>query len=190
MNKIILASASPRRKQLLEQLIGDSFQVFVSSYQEETAKSLKAEELVTHNSLEKARNVARNFKDGLIISADTVIVCKDEILGKPADEAMAKEMLLKISGERIRAITGVTVLDVSSKKESSQHEITNVWIYELSEKDIESYVSSGEPFGKAGAFAIQGKGACFVKRIEGEISNVIGLPIPMLEKMLKEFINE
>ncbi|MDW7733441.1 MAG: Maf family nucleotide pyrophosphatase [Methanolobus sp.] len=186
MNKIILASASPRRKQLLEQLIGDDFQVFTSSYAEETAKNLTPEELVMHHSLEKARDVARHFKEGIIISADTVVVCKGEIMGKPENTTMANEMLLKISGQRIQAITGVTVMDAAAKTEITQYESTDVWIKDLSEDEIESYVSSGEPFGKAGAFAIQGKGALLVERIEGDFFNVVGLPLFRLERMLGE----
>ena len=186
MTRIILASASPRRKELLEQLIGDNFQVFTSSYAEETDRCMSPEELVTHHSIGKARDVALHFKNAVIVAADTVVVCRDEIMGKPANSIIAKEMLRKISGQRIRAITGVTVLDTGKNREQSQYENTDVWINDLPEKEIESYVNSGEPFGKAGAFAIQGKGACFVKRIEGNISNVIGLPLSRLEKMLKE----
>lgn len=189
MSKIILASASPRRKELLGQLIGDDFQVFTSSYAEETNKDLKPEELVMHHSLEKARDVSPYFADSIIISADTVVVCDGDVMGKPENAAMAKEMLHNISGHQIRAITGVTVMDTAAKTEITQYESTDVWIKELSENEIESYVSSGEPFGKAGAFAIQGKGAQFVAHIEGDISNVIGLPVSRLRKILAEFIS-
>ena len=186
MTRIILASASPRRKLLLEQLIGDGFQALTSSYAEETKEEMSPEELVTYHSIGKARDVARHFKDCIVISADTVVVCGEEIMGKPENENMARKMLHKISGQRIQAITGVTVMDSGNNRELSEYESTDVWIKTLSEEDIESYISSGEPFGKAGAFAIQGKGARFVAHIEGNLSNVVGLPLPRLERMLKE----
>jgi len=187
MTNIILASASPRRKELLEQVIGDIFQVFSSSYDEEDIEGLTPEELVTYHSVEKARDVSGNFREGIIISADTVIVCGDEVLGKPVNENVAREMLCTVSGQRIRAITGVTVMDIASNRELSQYEITDVWIKELAEREIEYYVNTGEPFGKAGGFAIQGKGALLVERIEGDFFNIVGLPLFRLGKMLREF---
>ncbi|TGC09142.1 Maf family nucleotide pyrophosphatase [Methanolobus halotolerans] len=186
MERIILASASPRRKELLKMLTGDRFQVFTSSYDEGTAQKSDPAELVTRNSLGKAREVARHFNDGVIISADTVVLCREEILGKPDNAAMAKGMLRKVSGQQVQAITGITVLDVSRNREITRHEITNLWIKQLSEEDVESYVNSGEPFGKAGAFAVQGKGALFVERIEGDFFNAVGLPLFRLGRMLKE----
>ncbi|MBN2110671.1 MAG: septum formation protein Maf [Methanosarcinaceae archaeon] len=189
MNKIILASASPRRKQLLGQLIGDVFQVFSSSYSEETSEGISPEELVIDHSIGKARDVSRHFKEGVIISADTVIVCNDEIMGKPQNASIAREMLHKISGKQISVITGVTVLDIRKNRELSQCETTRLRIRELSDREIESYIRSGEYSGKAGAFAIQGKGAHFVVQIEGDISNAMGLPVSILQKMLAGFIN-
>ncbi|QLC49869.1 septum formation protein Maf [Methanolobus zinderi] len=190
MTKIILASASPRRKELLKQLIGDNFQVFTSSYGEERVERVTPEELVTHHSLEKARDVAGNFRDGVIIAADTVVVCGDEVLGKPENENAAREMLRRISGQQIQAITGITVFDIGRDRELTQYETTRIWISDLTEKEIDSYVGTGEPFGKAGSFAIQGKGADFVERIEGDLSNVVGLPLPVLKEMLVELDKE
>ncbi len=187
MTKIILASASPRRKELMKQLIGDNFQVFTSSYGEETVEGLTPEELVTHHSLEKSRDVAGNFRDGVIIAADTVVVCGDEVLGKPENEDMAREMLRMISGQQIRAITGITVFDIGRDRELTKYETTRIWISDLTEKEIDSYVDTGEPFGKAGSFAIQGKGALLVERIEGDFFNVVGFPLFRLGKMLRRF---
>jgi len=185
MRKVILASASPRRKELLQQLIGDNFQVCSSSYREEPVEAFTPEELAVHHSCEKARNVAFSLKEGLVISADTFVVCKGEILGKPSSETVAKETLRKISGQMIEVITGITLLDAGTGVEMSEYEATRVFMKPLAGKEIDSYVSTGEPFGKAGAFAIQGKGALFIERIEGDYFNVVGLPLFRLGRMLK-----
>ncbi|MDG6244863.1 MAG: Maf family nucleotide pyrophosphatase [Methanolobus sp.] len=187
MKRIILASASPRRKELLEQLIGPQFDVCISSYGEDTGQGMCPSELVMHHSQEKAHDVARTVCQGIIISADTVIVCLDEVLGKPGDAKHAKQMLQKISGQRITAITGITVMDAGSRKQLSAHELTDVWIRELSDRLIDDYVNTGEPVGKAGSFAIQGIGAILVKRIEGDYFNIVGLPLFRLSVMLEAF---
>jgi septum formation protein len=186
MRKVILASASPRRKELLQQLIGDNFQVCSSSYSEEPVEAFAPEELAVHHSREKARNVAFSFKEGLVISADTFVVCKGEILGKPSSETIAKETLRKISGQMIEVITGVTLMDIAAGLEISEYETTLVFMKPLTRKEIDSYISTGEPFGKAGAFAIQGKGALFVERIEGDYFNVVGLPLFRLGRMMEQ----
>lgn len=186
MGKVILASASPRRRKLLQQLIGDRFEVCVGSYGEEPVEGLTPEELAVHHSREKARDVAAKFQEGLIISADTLVVCKGEILGKPSSESMAREILQKISGREIKVVTGVTLLDTSRGAEISKHETTRVFVKSLTSKEIDSYVDTGEPFGKAGAFAIQGKGSLFVERIEGDYFNVVGLPLFRLGRMLEQ----
>ncbi|WP_319507644.1 Maf family nucleotide pyrophosphatase [uncultured Methanolobus sp.] len=187
MARIVLASASARRKELLEQLIGADFDICISSYTEDTGKGLKPIELVMHHSREKAVDVAGNLKKGIIISADTVVVFKNEVLGKPADEDHAKAMLEKISGQKIQVITGLTVKDAGSMKEITECEMTDVWIREMSDKLIEDYVHTGEPLGKAGSFGIQGKGAILVERLEGDYFNVVGLPLFRLSKMLEKF---
>lgn len=186
MKKVILASASPRRRKLLEQLIGDRFEICASSYGEDILEGLSPEELALHHSLEKARDVASRRQKALIISADTFVVCKGEILGKPSSEDNARETLRKVSGQVIEVITGVTLLDTGSGMEMSEHEVTRVFIKNLSQQEIDSYVRTGEPFGKAGSFAIQGKGALFVERIEGDYPNVVGLPLFRLGRMLEK----
>ncbi|MDY0388300.1 MAG: Maf family nucleotide pyrophosphatase [Methanolobus sp.] len=187
MNRIILASASERRKELLEQLIGPDFDICASSYAEDTGKSLSPVELVMHHSFEKAADVANDLKEGIIISADTVIVCRGEVLGKAADERHAQEMLQKINGQQIQAITGLTVMDACSKKQITEYELSTVWMRKMPEQLIRDYISTGEPFGKAGAFGIQGKGAILVERIKGDFFNVVGLPLFKLSIMLEKF---
>jgi septum formation protein len=186
MGKVILASASPRRKELLEQLLGNGFEVCVSSYDERPVEGFTPEELAVHHSLEKARDVASHLQEGLVISADTFVVCNGEILGKPTSESMAKETLQKISGQKIRVITGVTLLDTGKGLEISEYETTLVFMKNLSPQEIDCYISTREPFGKAGAFAIQGKGALFVEWIEGDYFNVVGLPLFRLGRMLEQ----
>ena len=119
------------------------------------------------HSVEKARSVANNFDAGLVISADTSVICNGEILGKPQFSEKADEMLTKLSGQRFEVITGLTVLDLSTGKEISESETTIVWMAKISKKQISAYIRTGEPLDKAGAFAAQGKGAIFIERIEG-----------------------
>ncbi|MFA0822350.1 MAG: Maf family nucleotide pyrophosphatase [Methanomethylovorans sp.] len=187
MRQIILASASPRRKELLRQLIGDNFKVVESSYHEKPQPEMKPLEFVIYNSGEKAREVASVTSHGIVIGADTVVLCDGEILGKPHTEDKAREMLLQISGKRVKVITGLTVIDIDSKIQSSASETTSVTIKKMSGAEIEAYVKTKEPIDKAGAFAIQGKGAIIVEKIDGDYFNVVGLPLFELNKMLYEF---
>ncbi|UGV41822.1 septum formation protein Maf [Methanococcoides orientis] len=185
MRRIVLASASPRRKELLVQIIGNAFEVCVSSYDEAPQPGMDATELVVHHSLSKARDVAVKFDSGIIISADTVVLCEGKVLGKPHSPEDAKEMLSAISGKVVQAITGMTVLDVDSGSEVSVSEITDVKMKKMSSGEISSYVRSGEPLDKAGAFAIQGKGAILVESINGDFFNVVGLPLFKLAQILE-----
>ena len=184
MVRFILASASPRRKELLRQLIGDNFEVIVSSYEESTRPGLDAHGLVLHHSIKKARDVATRLCEGFIIAADTVILCDGTVLGKPISQDDALSSLEFIRGKCIKAITGVTLLDVSSGKEICFSESTDVIMRNYSYQEIVSYVSSGEPFGKAGSFAIQSKGAALVERVNGDPFNVVGLPLFSLGRIL------
>jgi len=187
MRQIILASSSLRRKELLKQLIGDNFLVYASSYGEATSPGLAPEELLMKHSIEKARDVAKHFNSGLIISADTGVICGDEILGKPQSPEKAEEMLMKLNGQKIQVITGLTVLDLDVGKEISEFESTFVWITKMGREHISAYIRTGEPLDKAGAFAAQGKGAVFVERIEGDFFNVVGFPLFRLAKILEKF---
>ncbi|WP_440954504.1 Maf family nucleotide pyrophosphatase [Methanosarcina sp. Mfa9] len=187
MRRIILASASPRRKELLNQLIGNNFEVHASSYEESPIPGLCPESLLIRHSLEKARDVAKHFESGIIIAADTSVICNGEVLGKPHTSERAKEMLEKISGETVQVITGLTVLDLDEGKEISESEITDVRMKEMNEKEIEAYVRTKEPLDKAGAFGIQDKGAVLVERIEGDFFNVVGLPLFRLGRIFEKF---
>lgn len=184
MKKIILASASPRRKELLQMLIRDNFEIKTSDYQEDNTLKLSPKELVLCHSLEKGRDVARQLKEGIVISADTVVVFKNEVLGKPKTEEKAKEMLEKINGKTVEVISGIAVVDIENKKELQDFEITKVKMKKMSEKEIDDYIKSGEPLDKAGAFGIQGKAAVLVEKIDGDYFNVVGLPLFRLNNLL------
>jgi septum formation protein len=187
MRQIILASASLRRKELLRQLVGDNFLIYPSSYEELSDPSLSPEKLLLKHSIEKARDVAKHFNNGLVISADTSVIYDGDILGKPQSPEKAAEMLIKLSGKRFKVVTGLTVLDLSTGKEISESESTLVQMTKISKEQISAYIQTGEPLDKAGAFAAQGKGAIFIERIEGDFFNVIGLPLFRLGKILEIF---
>jgi len=181
-----LASASPRRKELLEQ-IGLKFRVEPSNYQENIRFDSEPHDLARSLSLEKARLVARNHRNALVIAADTFIVFEGRILGKPRTETEAKEMLETMSGKPHSVITGFTIIDTDSNKTVSRSVETRVHLRKLGSDEIDAYVRSREPLDKAGAYAIQGLGSVIVERIEGDYSNVIGLPLSALTESLKEF---
>ncbi|MFC1923925.1 Maf family protein [Chloroflexota bacterium] len=186
MKKIVLASASPRRKELLER-IGLKFDIEPSNHEEKVKPGLEPHEQAKSLSLEKAKLIAGNYRDALVIAADTFIVLDGEILGKPITEDEARRMLEKISGKQHSVITGFTIIDTASGNMLSRSEETKVYIRELSSKEIDSYVRSKEPLDKAGAYAIQGLGSVIVKKIEGDYFNVIGLPLSAVTESLKEF---
>ena len=183
---IILASASPRRKELLER-IGLKFEVEPSNYEESISSELGPHELAKSLSLEKAKLVAQNHKNTLVIAADTFIVFESRILGKPRTETEAKEMLKTMNGKPHSVITGFTIIDTDSNKALSRSVETKVHLRQLSSNEIDAYVRSKEPLDKAGAYAIQGLGAVIVEKIEGDFFNVIGLPLSALTESLKEF---
>lgn len=187
MRQIILASASPRRKELLRQLIGDNFKVVESLYHEKPQPRMMSLDFIIHNSREKAREVASVTSHGIVLGADTVVLCDGEILGKPHTEDKAREMLRQISGKNVAVITGLTVIDIDAKLQSSISETTSVKIKQISNTEIEAYIKTKEPINKAGAFAIQGKGAIFVEKIDGDYFNVVGLPLFKLHKIFHEF---
>ncbi len=184
--KIVLASASPRRKELLRQ-IGLKFEVDPSKYPEESAPGLAAEELVQSIALNKARAVAGNHANALVIAADTIGVLRGEIIGKPHNPAEAAAILRRLSAKTHRVITGLTIIDTATGKKATQTVQTRVRFKKLSDRTIERYVASGEPLDKAGAYAIQGLGAVLIEKIDGDYSNVVGLPLAALAEMLREF---
>jgi septum formation protein len=183
---IILASGSPRRKELLS-FIGLKFKVDVSDFEEDLGLKLKPHELSKYLSFEKARAVAHNYKNAVIIAADTFIVFRGKLLGKPHTEKEAMRMLTLLNGKSHSVITGYTVLDTNTGKKSSRSVETKVWFRNMAEDELRAYVRTGEPLDKAGAYAIQGIGSLIVKKIEGDYFNVIGLPVASLAATLKKF---
>lgn len=186
MRKIILASASPRRKALLKQ-IGLNFEVVVSDIDEKIDKNLKPDKLAENLSLQKAEDVAKKYKDAIIIAADTFVVLDNEILGKPGTAKKAREMLKKLSGKVHSVITGFTIIDTKSGKTVTKSVKSKVFMKKLTKEEIDAYVNTGEPLDKAGAYAVQERGGLFVKKIEGDFFNVVGLPIFAVTKALKKF---
>ena len=186
MRKIILASASPRRKELLEK-IGLKFEVEPSNYAEDMHSRLSPDKLARAISLEKARAVARKHKNAIVIAADTFIVFRGKIMGKPNTEAEARKMLMALRGKSHSVITGFTILDTEENKVLTKSVETVIHIKKLTPKEIDAYVKSKEPLDKAGAYAIQGLGSVIVERIEGDYFNVMGLPLSALAESLTEF---
>ena len=192
MKKIILASASPRRKELLSQ-IGLEFTVMPSDI-EEDPKSTLPQDIVIELSKEKARDIwgkiGRDDKcdNSLVISADTIVTIEGEILGKPKDEEDAVRMLSLLSGKEHQVYTGVTMIWINEdgkQEEYSFYVCTGVLMYRMNRAEIMEYVCSGEPMDKAGAYAVQGRAAAYIKSIRGEYSNVVGLPVGRLYQEMK-----
>lgn len=188
MKQIILASASPRRKELLEQ-IGIKPQIIEVDFDEIADISLAPEEIVLNNAIGKARTASRqiSINNALVIAADTVVVYQTKILGKPKDRAEAFQMLQMLSGKTHQVFTGVCVWDMASNRYISSLAKTIVEMREIDQQEIEAYTNTTEPYDKAGGYAIQQYAGIFVTRIEGSYTNVVGLPIELVGKMLKEF---
>lgn len=186
MKPIVLASGSPRRKALLEQA-GLAFTVDGDVQEDVMPAGAEPHQLVREASLRKAQSVAGRHADAIIIAADTIGVIDGRILGKPHSPDEARAMLQTISGRRHSVITGFTILDTGTGKTVSRTVETGVYIKRLMPPEIDAYVKTGEPLDKAGAYAIQGRGAVIVERIEGDYANVVGLPLCALAEALQEF---
>ena len=194
--RIILGSASPRRRELLSQ-IGVEFEVRVSD-KEEIYKSSIPEEIVKELSLMKAENVASDLleniadgsiKDTVVIGADTIVVLDDEILGKPSDEEDAVCMLTRLQGREHWVYTGVAVLDFGPDGEKTVINYpvgTKVYVNAMTEDEIRAYVATKDPLDKAGAYGIQGWFAAYIDRIDGDYYNVVGLPVSRVYRTLRE----
>lgn len=180
---IILASASPRRRELLK-LIFEEFEVIPAYIDETVRKSIELEQYPEYLALKKSRHIAekRPVSD-VVIGCDTGVFIDNMMLGKPENEEQALEMLRLLSGRTHRVITGCSVFYKGQNVSFS--EVTEVEFYRLSESDIKEYIATGEPMDKAGAYGIQGKGALLVKRINGDYYNVVGLPVGELKQKLK-----
>jgi septum formation protein len=184
MKNLILASGSPRRKELLEQ-INVSFTIVKSDIEEIINKDEHPSEIVQSLAIQKARDVLERNMDSIVIGADTIVAIENNVLGKPKDSEEAKEMLQSLSGKTHVVYTGVAF--VTKDQEESFYEETKVMFWNLTKKDIDNYIKSGEPFDKAGAYGIQGLGATLVKKIEGDYFNVVGLPISRFIRELHRF---
>lgn len=183
---IILASASPRRKELLTSL-GLTFEVEASSIDEHIPAMITPQEAVETLAKRKAEAVARHRKHGLVLGSDTLVVLDGEPLGKPRDEEEAFLMLNRLQGRTHLVYTGVALVDLESKQWKVGHEVTKVTMAPLSEVEIRKYIATKEPLDKAGAYAIQGLGATFVEKIEGDYFTVVGLPLRLTAQFLKAF---
>ncbi|HEX6923509.1 MAG TPA: Maf family protein [Bacillales bacterium] len=184
MERLILASGSPRRKQLLTQA-SLSFDISVSKVDESINEHQTPAEAVQTLALRKAKKVARRYPDAVVLGADTVVSIDGTILGKPKNEDDAMAMLQRLSGRVHTVYTGTAV--VSAEQTLSFYAGTEVLFWELAKDEIEAYISSGEPFDKAGSYGIQGLGATLVKEIHGDYFTVVGLPLSRTVRALRNF---
>jgi septum formation protein len=184
--KLILASASPRRRELLTQA-GYRFEVQASSVPESRRPEEDAIRFATRLAREKAEEVFARHQPAIVLGADTVVVCDGEVMGKPADSADAERMLLLLAGRTHQVVTGVAVVwgSNSSPEIEVAAELTQVTMRTLSPEEVSHYVASGEPMDKAGAYAIQGYAAQWIPRISGDYFNVVGLPLALVAAMLE-----
>ena len=181
---LILASASPRRKELLEQ-VKIPFIVNPSHIDENGEKGTPCE-ICARLAEKKALSLYNALNNNWILAADTIVVKDDRIMGKPSDASDARQMLNNLSNGNHDVITGYSIVDPSGHLAESNHVSTTVEFKSLSIEDIEDYIKTGEPFGKAGAYAIQGIGAFMIKSISGSYSNVVGLPLYAIIESLKK----
>ena len=186
MRKIVLASSSPRRKELLAKT-GLKFIVDSGDYEEDMTLKLKPIELAKVLSRGKAESVAEKYKDAIIIGADTFIVYKDQVMGKPHTSSRAIAMLKKLSGKSHSVITGFTILDAKTGKSLSRAVVSRVYFATMTPQEIAAYVKTGEPLERGGGYAIQDLGSVFIKKMEGDFLGIMGLPIYELTKALKHF---
>jgi len=181
LQDLILASASPRRANLLQQA-GYQFKIHKSNLDYEEM-ALPPPQGIENLALEKAQDVAVKYESGVILGADTAVIHQNEVLGKPRDEEEAAKMLKLLSGDEHHVITGIALLEVNQNEILTSivdHVKTRVWMRKLEQDEIIAYINTGEPMDKAGAYGIQEKAAVFVKKLEGCYFNVVGLPLPQV----------
>ena len=182
--KIILASASPRRRELMT-LITDEFEIITADVDETIAECTSPEDAVMQLSFKKAQAVSEKHNGRTVIGADTVVVCDGSILGKPENREHACRMLKMLSGREHSVLTGVTITD--GEKTDTFFVSSDVTFFDLTDEEILQYASGGEPDDKAGAYAIQGKGSLFVEKINGDYFNIVGFPVSEVNRHLKLF---
>lgn len=187
---LILASQSPRRKVLLEQL-GLAFRVVVSPFEETLPDEGRPADIVQHLALEKARPVGAQHPSALTLAADTIVVHHGAMLGKPTDEADARAMLRQLSDATHTVFTGLALLHPATERRVTAYEATQVTFAALTDQEIDAYVATGDPMDKAGAYGIQGDlGAVFVARIDGDFYTVMGLPLHRLYRLLCDHFSD
>jgi len=184
--KIILASSSPRRQELLASL-NIPFSVHVSDFAEVIDYSIEPKEIVQKLAWEKAKKVKEKYKEGLIIGADTIVVIDKQILGKPKDKEDAFQMLNQLQGRTHTVFTGIAIIDANTNQTQKNFAQAFVTMKKLSEEEIWDYIATKEPLDKAGAYAIQRIGASFISQITGDYFAVVGLSIYLLSELLKQF---
>ncbi len=185
MKKLVLASSSPRRKELLRQ-IGLNFDVIPSSVPEEWEENSPPREVARKLAMDKAVDVATRLSSGIVIGADTIVVLEGSILGKPRDTDDAFKILSELSGNSHEVITAVALIETETGRTITFDATTRVFFREVTDRELHAYIETGEPMDKAGAYGIQGKGILFVRRIEGCYTNVVGLPITDLAEKLSK----
>lgn len=189
-HQLILASSSPRRRELI-QMLGLPVHMITSGADESYSQELTPEEVVKLLSRRKAKYVLQQVQSqgmkGIIIGADTIVVMDGKILGKPHSEEDAQSMLRALQGKVHDVYSGIACIDASSGKMLTASRRTRVWMRPLTEDQIAAYIASGEPMDKAGAYGIQGLGSVLVDRIEGDYFNVVGLSLSLLSEMLQDF---
>ncbi|MFR9019309.1 MAG: Maf family protein [Fusobacterium sp.] len=181
---MILASASPRRKEILENF-GFSFKTIVKNI-DETSDKTRAEEKILEIAEKKAKAAAIDFPDENVVGADTVVVVDGKILGKPKDEKEAFSMLKSLSGRSHEVITAFSFININKNISYSDYEITKVYFKNLTDDEINWYINTKEPMDKAGAYGIQGKGAFFLEKIEGDFFSVMGFPLGKFVRFLNK----
>lgn len=184
MKKLILASQSPRRKELLRKA-GLSFIVVPSAYEEDMTLALSPTKLAKHLSYEKAKDVSKKYSDAIIIAADTFIVHYNTIVGKPQTKEKAIETLRKLNNSRFSIVSGLTVIDTQSNKKICTSITTYAHMKKLTNAGILNYVATGESLDCAGAFNVRGEGRLIIDKIEGDYTNIMGLPMRELQKILQ-----
>lgn len=186
MDKLILASASPRRRELMAK-ITESFEVIPSGANETVPEGITALDTAEYLARIKASDIAAKYKGRTVIGADTCVVAENEVLGKPKDKADAERMLKLLSGKTHKVVTGCAICE--GERIASFTNITEVEFYPLSDAEIDEYINTSEPYDKAGGYGIQGGASLFVKSINGDYFNVVGFPISQLKRELIKFKN-
>ncbi len=182
---IILASASPRRKEILEN-VNLKFTVIASDIEEVILENEPPKDLVMRLAFEKCMDVAIKNKDDLVIGADTIVVLDNKVLGKPKNEEDAYNMIKSLSNKKHQVITGISLINLSSDKKVIDYVVSEVTFKDLSDELIRDYISTNESLDKAGAYGIQGYGSLLVESINGDYFNIVGLPISKISNLLKE----